>query len=58
MTPAELRKVGENFYGKRWQMKLAKALPVSARSIRYWLKGVHQINARTARQIRALLPEK
>ena len=57
MTPEELRSVGQAIYGKRWQTKLAEALPVSTRSIRYWLKGIHKINERTARQIRALLPE-
>ncbi len=54
MTSAELRTIGEKLYGKRWQTKMAEALPISTRSIRNWLQGVHKINERTARQIRAL----
>jgi len=34
MTPAELRYIGEKIYGKRWQTKMAQALPISTRSIR------------------------
>ena len=39
MTPAELRSIGEKLYGPRWQTKLAEVLPVSTRTIRYWLSG-------------------
>lgn len=58
MTPAELRTIGEKLYGKRWQTKLAKALPVSARSVRYWLSGKHQIRPVIAKRIRSLNPPK
>jgi len=54
MTPEELREIGEGLYGKRWQTKLAKALPVSPRSVRYWLSGKHTIREVIARRIRGL----
>jgi hypothetical protein len=57
MTPDELRSIGEKLYGKRWQTKMAKALPISTRMIRYWLKSTYRINERTARQIKSLRSE-
>lgn len=54
MTPAELRNIGERLYGSRWQTKLARALPVSTRPIRYWLSGERQIRTLVAERIRAL----
>jgi plasmid maintenance system antidote protein VapI len=57
MTSAELRAIGEKLYGAQWQTKMAKALPISTRSINNWLNDVHRITERTARQIRALRPE-
>lgn len=56
MTPSELRSIGERLYGPRWQSKLARALPVSPRSVRYWLSGKHQIRPVIAERIRALKP--
>ncbi len=56
MTPAELREIGESLYGKRWQTKLAKTLPVTPRSVRYWLSGKHQIKPVIAERIKSLLP--
>jgi hypothetical protein len=54
MTPIELRKIGEKLYGKKWQTALADALPVSPRSVRYWLSGKHPIREVVARRIRSL----
>ena len=57
MTPEELRSIGEKLYGPRWQTKLARALPVSPRSVRYWLSGKHAIREVIARRIRGLEEE-
>jgi hypothetical protein len=54
MTPAELRNHGERLYGPRWQSKLAGALGVTPRSVRYWLSGKHQIREPMAKLIRLL----
>jgi hypothetical protein len=54
MTPAELRSIGERLYGPRWQTKLARALPVSPRTIRYWLSGKRRIRPVIAERIRGL----
>lgn len=54
MTPADLRSLGERVYGPRWQTKLARALPVSTRSIRYWLSGKRKIRPVIAERIRGL----
>jgi len=54
MTPNELRAEGESIYGNHWQTKLARALAVDPRSVRYWLSGKHKINKRTAEAIKAL----
>jgi hypothetical protein len=54
MTPAELRRIGERLYGPRWQTKLARALPVSTRIIRYWLSGKRAIRPVIAERIRGL----
>lgn len=56
MTPAELRKIGEELFGPRWQSKLARALPVSTRTIRYWLSGKRKIRPVIAARIRSLGP--
>lgn len=57
MTPAELREKGEELFGKRWQTKLAKALPVSDRSIRHWLSGKHKISPVIEARINSLQAE-
>ncbi len=57
MTPAELRSLGEALYGPRWQTKLALALPVSTRTIRYWLSGKRKIRPVIAERIRSLARE-
>jgi hypothetical protein len=57
MTPEELRKVGERLYGQRWQSKLAKALPVNVRTVRYWLSGKRNIREVIARRINQLAAE-
>jgi plasmid maintenance system antidote protein VapI len=54
MTPAELREIGERLYGPRWQTMLARALPVSPRSVRYWLSGKRPIRPAIAGRIRSL----
>jgi hypothetical protein len=54
MTPEELREIGEEIYGKRWQSPLARALDVDARSVRRWLSGQHNINERTAKAVMSL----
>lgn len=54
MTPAELRSHGEKLYGPRWQTPLARALPVSPRTVRYWLSGERAIREVIARRIRDL----
>jgi hypothetical protein len=54
MTPAELRRIGERLFGERWQTKLARALPVTPRSVRYWLSGKHPIRPVIAARIRSL----
>lgn len=56
MTPAELREIGEKLFGPRWQMPLARALPVSTRSIRHWLSGKRQMRPVIAERIRSLKP--
>jgi hypothetical protein len=56
MTPAELRKIGEALYGPRWQTPLSRALPVSTRTIRYWLTGKRAIRPVIAARIRSLTP--
>lgn len=57
VTPAELRKIGERLYGSRCQAKLARALPVSARTVRYWLSGKRRIRPVIAERIRGLSSE-
>jgi hypothetical protein len=57
MNPSELRSHGEKLYGTRWQNKLAAELPVSTRSIRYWLAGERNIRPVIANRIRALADE-
>jgi hypothetical protein len=57
MTPAELRDIGEELYGPLWQSKLARAMPVSTRTIRYWLSGKRKIRPVIAARIRSLRPD-
>ena len=54
MTPGELRTIGERLYGPRWQTKLARALPVNARSVRRWLSGERNIRPVIAARIKRL----
>jgi hypothetical protein len=54
MTASELRKLGEQLYGPRWQTKLAEILPVSTRTIRYWLSGDRKMRPVIAERIRSL----
>ncbi len=51
MTPSELRSIGERLYGPRWQTPLARALPVTTRTIRYWLSGDREIRPVIAERI-------
>ena len=37
MTPDELCQIGQSLYGPFWKAKLAAALPVSPRTVSYWL---------------------
>lgn len=51
MTPAELRKLGKK-HGRGWQARLARDLPVNARTIRRWLSGKTTMHPAIAKQIR------
>jgi hypothetical protein len=53
--PDELREIGEQLNGPKWQSKLAKALPVSPRAVRYWLSGERLIRPVIAERIRSLV---
>lgn len=57
MTPVELRSLGERLFGPRWQTKLARALPVSTRTVRFWLSGKRRIRPVIAERIRELSSE-
>jgi hypothetical protein len=57
MTPAELRSLGEIMFGPRWQTPLARALPVSSRTVRYWLSGKRAIRPVIAARIRQIAAE-
>jgi hypothetical protein len=50
--------ISEQLYGPRWQLKLARALPVSTRTIRYWLAGKRAIRPVIAERIRGLVGER
>jgi plasmid maintenance system antidote protein VapI len=54
MTPAELRAIGEDRYGPRWQTKLARWLKVNPRTVRRWLAGKTPIREAVAIAIRSL----
>lgn len=44
MTPAELRRAGEELFGAwGWQTKLAKALRVDGSTVRRWIAGTTAI---------------
>ncbi len=53
MKSAEPRSHGERLYGPRWQSKLARALPVSVRTVRHWLAGNRNMRPAMAARIRA-----
>jgi DNA-binding transcriptional regulator YiaG len=55
MSPSELRAIGEKLYGPRWQTKLARALPVSARTVRHWAAGTRNMRPVIAERIRAMV---
>jgi hypothetical protein len=57
MTPDELREIGEKLFGSTWQTPMARALPVSTRTIRYWLSGKRKIRPVIAARIRSLPDE-
>jgi hypothetical protein len=57
MTPAELRKIGEALYGKRWQTKFAARIKVDPRTVRRWLSGDRKIRPQVEAHIRTLRPE-
>lgn len=54
MTADELREIGESLYGPRWQSKLARALSVTPRAVRYWLAGARSISKPMAKLICSL----
>jgi hypothetical protein len=54
VTPAELRQIGEQLYGPRWQTKLARVLPVNPRTVRRYLSGEVKIRPVVAERIRGL----
>jgi DNA-binding transcriptional regulator YiaG len=44
MSPAELRAIGEELYGRwGWQTKLARALRVDGSTVRRWISGASSI---------------
>src|SRR5258708_6158180 len=54
MTPTELRRVGKRLYGEDWIEPMAKVLPVTTRTIRYWLSGERKIRPVIAERILSL----
>ena len=58
MTADELRSHGELLYGTRWKSNLAAELPISTRSIRYWLAGTHVIRPVIVKRIEAMVAER
>jgi hypothetical protein len=54
MTSAELREIGERLYGPEWKAKMARALPVTTRTIRFWLAGDREIRPVIAERIKSL----
>lgn len=54
MTPTELRSIGEKLYGPQWQTKLARAVPVSPRTVRRWLSRERNIHPAMAERIKSL----
>jgi hypothetical protein len=53
-----LREIGERLYGTRWQTKLARAFPVSTRTVRDWLSDKRNIRPLVAARIRAMAADK
>ena len=43
MTPEELTRICEYFYGRNWQTELAKKLEVNPRTVRRWKSGATKI---------------
>ncbi|QEL14811.1 helix-turn-helix domain-containing protein [Limnoglobus roseus] len=54
MTPAELRTLG-NKHGRGWQARLARELPINARTIRRWLSGKTTMHPAIAKQVRHVM---
>lgn len=57
MTPATLRQAGEALHGARWQMPLARDLPVDSRLMRRWGAGERPIPAWVAPRLAQMLAE-
>lgn len=51
MTRGELHLLGLYLYGPRWQTRLARALAVDPRMVRYWAAGARSISERRAATI-------
>jgi hypothetical protein len=58
LTPAELRSLGEKFYGPRWKHELAEKMFVTPRCVRYWATGECKIHPVFALRIRELGAER
>lgn len=54
MTPQELRDLASQL-GPRWQTKLARLIPCTARHVRYMLKGERPIRPITERRVREIV---
>lgn len=54
MTPDELRAIGRQLYGDRWQTTLSRAVGISDRHMRRMVAGTAPIAPGLAREIRSL----
>ena len=51
MTPAELRALGAK-HGRGWQARLARELPMNARTVRRWKAGETTMHPAIAARVR------
>lgn len=57
MTPAELRRIGEQLYGQRWKSALARELGRHKTTLWRWSHGIEVIPAVVADRLRVLQAE-
>jgi hypothetical protein len=55
MTPDELRTIGEEIHGHRWQTALARDLDQDGSTVRRWLSAARRIPPPAERAIRLVL---